>query len=111
MALENDTPSPAAEIVNAVKLVGDVMVLPGSSLLMRGKVLPGGAHALLGFLAWRFLGTVAGPISWILLAANAYAKSSSGSYLHDHAINLLFSQPSEPEGTPGGTPSTTIPQK
>jgi hypothetical protein len=104
MALEKDTPSPAAEIVNAVKLVGDVMVLPGSSLLMRGNVLQGGAHAILGFLAWRFLGTAAGPVSWILLAANAYAKSSSGSYLHDHVIDL-FSQPSEREGIPGDTPS------
>jgi hypothetical protein len=110
MALEKDTPSPAAEIVNAVKLVGDVTVIPGISLLMRGSVLPGGAHAILGFLAWRFLGTVAGPISWILLAANAYAKSSSGSYLHDHIIDHLFSQPSEPEGTLGRTPSA-IPEK
>jgi hypothetical protein len=109
MALEKDTPSPAAEIVNAVKLAGDVMVSPGTSLLMRGSVLPGGAHAILGFLAWRFLGTVAGPISWILLAANAYAKSSSGSYLHDHIIDL-FSQPSEPEGTLGRTTPSATPE-
>src|SRR2546429_4087410 len=106
MASEKETPSPAAEvvspaaeIVNAVKLVGDVVVLPGSSLLVQGRVLPGSAHAILGLLASRFLGTVAGPLGWILLAANSYAKASSGLYLHDHVINL-FSEPSKPEGTP-----------
>ncbi len=96
MASEKET-SPANEIVNAVKLVGDLAVLPGMSLLMQGKVPEGGAHAILGFLAARTLGTVAGPVCWILLAANAYAKSTSGSYLHEYVLDLITGgEPDDP---------------
>jgi hypothetical protein len=99
MASEKETPSPANEVVNAVKLVGDLVVLPGISLLMQGKVPQGGAHAILGFLAARTLGTVAGPVCWILLAANSYAKATSGSYLHEYVLDLFGG--SEPDDAVG----------
>jgi hypothetical protein len=110
MASENDTPSPAAQLVNAVKLVGDLAVLPGSSLLVEGKVPQGGAHAILGFLAGRLLGPVLGPVGWILVAANSYAKSTSGSYLHDYVLDL-FSKGGEVEESPVATPTPPAPKK
>lgn len=110
MASEKETLSPAGEILNAVKLVGDLVVLPGVSLLMQGKVPEGGAHAILGFLAARMLGTVAGPVCWILLAANSYAKSTSGSYLHEQVLDLFSG--SEPDYAVGATTAgaTTAPR-
>ncbi|MGH8652847.1 MAG: DUF6072 family protein [Gammaproteobacteria bacterium] len=91
MALENDTQrvSMGAQLFNFVKLVGDIALIPGTSLLMQGKVPQGGTHALLGFLAKAALGPVAGTVGWLLLAANSYAKSSSGKYLHDYVVNAL----------------------
>lgn len=95
--------NPANEIVNAVKLVAD-LVLPGTSLLLQGKIPQGGAHAILGVLACKVLGRVAGPVGWVLLAANAYSKSTSGSYLHDYVVDL-FSKPTKPGDTHAEEPA------
>jgi hypothetical protein len=87
MASENDKLRPGVELLNALKLVGEVVLLPGSSLLMQGKVPQGGVHAILGVLAWKLLGRISGPVGWVLLAANSFAKSTSGKYLHDYLID------------------------
>ncbi len=86
--VEKEAASPAGELVNAVKLAGELAVFPGSSLMVQGKVPQGAAHAILGLLAYRFLGTVAGPVGWVVLAANAYCKSTSGVYLHDYVLGV-----------------------
>ena len=61
---------------NAVKLVGEVFV-PGASLLMDGKILPGGAHLLAGVLAKAVLG----PVGLALVVANSFSKSTTGKSL------------------------------
>lgn len=61
---------------NAVKLVGEAFV-PGASLLMDGNILAGGAHALVGTWARVALG----PVGLALVAANSYAKSTTGKNL------------------------------
>lgn len=61
---------------NAVKLVGEAFV-PGASLLLDGKIVEGGAHALLGAAARAFLG----PVGLALVIANSYAKSTTGKNL------------------------------
>jgi hypothetical protein len=66
----------ASRIENAVKLVGELFV-PGASLLIDGKILQGGAHAVVGTLARAALG----PIGLILVAANSYSTSSTGKNL------------------------------
>lgn len=61
---------------NAVKLVGEVFV-PGASLLMDGKILPGGAHLLAGVVARAVLG----PVGLALVVANSFSKSTTGKNL------------------------------
>lgn len=63
-------------IENAVKLVGEAFV-PGASLLMDGKILPGAAHVIVGGLARLALG----PVGLLLVAANSYATSATGKNL------------------------------
>ena len=73
---EHKTVTKASGIENAVKLVGEAFV-PGASLLMDGKILAGGAHAIVGGLARVALG----PIGLLLVAANSYATSATGKSL------------------------------
>jgi hypothetical protein len=84
--MSTDTsPAPLQQAINGVKLAGDFAVLPGSSLLLDGKVLEGGAHAIIGLVAVRAIG----PVGWFLTAANAYSKSTSGSSLVEHFSGLV----------------------
>jgi len=96
---------PGVELLNALKLVGELVLLPGSSLLIQGKVTQGGTHAILGVLAWKLLGRISGPVGWVLLAANSFAKSTSGKYLHDYLIDP-FRKRSEPDDAPAEKPAT-----
>lgn len=84
------TTSPGAldQVVNGAKFVADFTVLPGSSLLVDGKILEGGAHTIVGFVATRAIG----PIGWILVAANSYSKSTSGVSLYEHLSGLVSSK-------------------
>lgn len=61
---------------NAVKLVGEA-ILPGASLLMDGQILHGGAHLVAGIAARALIG----PIGWVLVIANSYANSTTGTGL------------------------------
>ena len=69
----------SSHVENAVKLVGEAL-LPGASLLIDGKILQGGAHAIVGTLARVALG----PIGLVLVAANSYSTSSTGKSLLKH---------------------------
>lgn len=64
-------------VVNGVKLVGEGLVVPGSSLLLDGDVTRGIGHALAGVVAQALIG----PLGWFLVAANSYATSVSGQNL------------------------------
>jgi len=64
---------------NGVKLVGE-MLLPGTSLLLDEKIRPGMAHAAIGILARVVLGVP----GLLLVAANSYTQSTTGTSLIDH---------------------------
>ncbi|MCX4246647.1 DUF6072 family protein [Paraliomyxa miuraensis] len=61
---------------NAVKLIGEAFI-PGASLLLDGKILAGGAHAIVG--AWAR--AAIGPVGLALVVANSYARSTTGKNL------------------------------
>jgi len=107
-ASENDRLSPGVQLLNFLKLAGDVAIIPGTSLLMQGKVPQGGTHALLGWLAKTALGSVTGTVGWLLLAANSYAKSTSGTYLHDYVVDLFVPR-SEPDDAITAPPAAEEP--
>ncbi len=69
-------------IENGVKMVGEI-VLPGASLLMDGDMKAGTGHAIVGLVAWAFLGPAR-----LLVSANSFSKSVSDQHLHTHLLSL-----------------------
>jgi hypothetical protein len=61
---------------NSVKLLGEVFVTPGSSLLLDGRVGLGLLHSALGIAATALLGP-AGRVGAALIALNSYNKSNA----------------------------------
>lgn len=72
---------PASEVVigRGLKILGETLV-PGASLALDGKILPGAVH-LAGALVARW---ALGPVGWFLVAANSYSKSVTGRNLPEH---------------------------
>ena len=79
--------SNSERLSNGMKLVGETL-LPGSSLLIDGRVTEGAAHAVVGLVAR----TLLGPIGWGLAAANSYSKSVSDQGLLDLAKGAVNSR-------------------
>ncbi len=73
----------ASEVLSrGVKIVGESLVAPGSSLILDGRIGKGGAHLVGGALAtW-----VLGPVGWFLVAANSYSNSVTDRHLHKHFV-------------------------
>lgn len=69
-------------LARGVKIVGETLVAPGTSLILDGKILAGGVHVVAGVLAKVALG----PLGCLLVAANSYSKSVSGQNLHEHLL-------------------------
>jgi hypothetical protein len=72
---------PASDVVigRGIKILGETLV-PGASLVLDGKILPGAVHLVGGLVArWAL-----GPVGWLLVAANSYSKSVTGRNLPEH---------------------------
>jgi hypothetical protein len=74
---DQDTDNQNRVINNGVKLLGEVFITPGTSLLLEGKVGAGLLHGALGLAAIAALGPVLGPLTRILIAGNSYSRSVS----------------------------------
>ncbi len=81
--MSNSTENHSHVLFNAVRLAGEALVLPGTSQLLDGKLGSGALHAVAGVAAR----SVFGPAGWLLVAANSYAKSSSGASLLERISN------------------------
>ena len=82
-------------IGRGIKILGETVV-PGASLVLDGKILPGAAHLVGGLVArWAF-----GPVGWLLVAANSYSKSVTGRSLPEHLQSTR----------PAGTADTAAPE-
>jgi len=97
--------SASDQVLNGVKIISDVAVLPGSSLLVEGKILEGSAHAIVGHVAMRLIG----PVGWVLVAANSYSKSSSGLGLYEHFSDLVKSKKAKKAISAEATTSSATP--
>ena len=86
---QQTTPSPGGQVVNAVKFVADQVLMPGTSLLVEGKVGAGLIHGVAGIVGRALLG----PVGWMMIGLNSYSKAASDKYLWEH----LTSPTSEPE--------------
>lgn len=72
--------SPA--IANGVRLVGDTLVAPGTSLLIDGKIGAGAGRVVAGLVARAAIG----PIGWLAIAADSYTKSTTGRGILDRML-------------------------
>jgi len=96
-------------ITNGVKLIGEA-ILPGTSLLMDGKLADGAAHAVVGIGARLALG----PIGALVVAADSFSKSVNDKNLWEYAPDGMFNRqdkatgasPAEPAAESAGTGST-----
>jgi hypothetical protein len=74
--------TPGGVLANGAKVLGEVAVVPGASLIVDGDVKAGVLHGVVGVSA----AIVFGPIGWLAVAANSYSRSVTGHNLYDHFI-------------------------
>src|SRR5215471_6248723 len=72
-------------ISNAVKLIGELAIVPGTSQFLDGNITSGAVHAALGLAAGALLGIP----GIILIAANSYSQSVSQQSLYDRAKDMI----------------------
>ena len=85
---ERSPPAPAGTghvITNGVKLAGDTLLVPGTGLLLEGRVIEGGLYAIAGLTAEALLG----PVGWLAVAASSYASATTGKNLLQLATQAL----------------------
>ena len=87
---ENDT------INNAIKLIGECAVFPGTSQFLDGNFTSGVAHVAVGLAAKAFLGIP----GIVLVATNSYMQSVSNKGLYDYVKEMLPDMGSSAEETP-----------
>lgn len=75
--------TPGTLLVNGVKVLGEVAVVPGASLIVDGDVKSGMIHAAGALLGIAVLGPVLGPLAWLTVGADSYSRSVSGKSLVD----------------------------
>ena len=84
-------------IENAIKLLGEVNVVPGTSQLLDGNMKSGVAHVLVGMTACYFFGVPA----MLLVAASSFSQSVSHKSLYTHVTDAMSSvETSKPAEAP-----------
>jgi hypothetical protein len=80
---QTNTTTPGSLLVNGVKVLGEVAVVPGASLIVDGEVKSGIVHAAGGLLGLAVLGPVLGPLTWLAMGADSYSRSVAGKTIVD----------------------------
>ena len=76
-------------VTNAVRIAGEGLIAPGTSLLLDGDIKGGGLHVVVGLAARALIG----PVGWLLVAADSFSKSSTGKNLHEHFLTKKDAAP------------------
>jgi hypothetical protein len=87
--VETEKPSAGAQIFNGVKFLADVVLLPGASQIVEGKVVPGIASAGSGLVVRCLLPGLLGPLGWLTIGLDSYAYSVSGKHLWQRSQPLV----------------------
>ena len=87
----HQTPSAGSQVVNAVKFLADISIMPGSSQIVEGRVGSGVVYGAAG-LAAKVIG---GPLLWLGVGLDSYSMSVSGKHLWE----LLGTSEKPPEAT------------
>ena len=74
---------PGTLLVNGVKALGEIAIVPGASLIVDGEVKSGVFHAAGGLLGAAILGPVLGPLTWLAIGLDSYSRSVSGRTIID----------------------------
>jgi len=95
----NQTSSAGSQVLNAVKFLADISIMPGSSQIVEGSVGSGVVYGVAGWAAK----VVGGPLLWLGVGLDSYSMSASGKHLWE----LLDTSNKTPEATaePVQTPS------
>jgi hypothetical protein len=75
---------PGEQVVNALKLVADVAVLPGSGQLVEGKVREGVLYGLAGLTVKVISPVLLGPlwwVPWVGVGLDSFSRSAAGKHL------------------------------
>ena len=65
------------QMVNGVKFIGDMAVLPGIGQIIEGSLGKGVLYGVTGVAA----SVIAGPLGWIVTGLDSYSLSTSGKHL------------------------------
>jgi hypothetical protein len=69
-------------VLNGVKAVGEVCVIPGASMILDGNVKGAAVHIAGAYVAR----AVIGPVGWVYFAADSFSKSVTGKSLYQYFI-------------------------
>jgi hypothetical protein len=76
--------STGSQVSNALKLVADVALMPGTSQLVEGKVAEGALHGAAALAGKLLIGPLLGPffwVPWVAVGLNSFSKSVDGKNL------------------------------
>jgi len=90
-------------IANGIRLASDTLIAPGSSQILDGKVGSGLGRFAIGAAARAVLG----PIGWLVVGLDSYAKTTTGRGL----LERLTQQVSNTSPAAAPAASVTVPPK
>src|SRR5262245_55250580 len=90
--MSNDqTPSAGSQVVNAVKFLADISLMPGSSQIVEGNVGPGLVY---GAASWAAK-MIVGALLWLGVVLDSYSMAASGR----HLLELFGTSEKTPQAT------------
>ena len=91
--------SAADQLVNGVKFIGDVAVLPGIGQIIEGSLGKGVLYGVTGVAAQ----AIVGPWGWIATGLDSYSVSSSGKHLWElFGASRAADSPTSPKSASSG---------